>query len=286
MIGFAREVVNGMIDPDYLGGGIRIRNDKPDVKARLAAASEAYNLKNHAKLMQNFQDFEQVHPEHKVVRFRRMWRAAARAVDVDFASVDLESLSPIFTDAFGEEGWGVLSKSLGVTTQIPDLPVSQLTPMGFRVNGRALLLRVADRVCEALAEREPPIRHVLILVLHARILWEITCGEGEDRGLWLALFRVAYEDLLVALPGVCGGACYESVPAAMTAIGASPTAFPGLHSNFTRFLCTQDIDAKARLGKTFAAHALAEAAEAAAEDDAEDTPSNLDDYVAQLLIEL
>lgn len=263
MIGFAREVVNGMIDPDYLGGGIRVRNDPPAVKARHAAASEAYNRKHHAKLMGHFRDFEMTHPEHKVVRFRQMWRAATAAAATDFAAVMLESLPPLFADAFGPEAWGVLAGSLGRVAKTPDAPLGQLVPMGFRVNGRALILLVADRLREALAEREPAVRDALVLALHARILWEVAgdpAQNPDERGPWVAQSREAYADFLAILPGVCGGACRESVPDAMAKVGAAPSAFPRLHADLARFLRTQDIDDKARLGKIFAARALAEAA--------------------------
>ena len=262
MIGFAREVVNGMIDPDYLGGGIRVRNDPPATKARLAAASEAHNRKHHAKLMGHFHNFEDMHPEHTVVRFRRMWRAAASAASTDFKTAMLESLPPALADAFGPEGWALLAESLGYACTIPDIPAGQLVAMGFRVSGRDVVARVSDRVREALAEREPAIRRVLILALHARVLWELSAGDAPDRDTWLARFREAYNAFAAGLPSVCGGACAESVPDAMGKVGLAPAALPNLHADLARFLRTQDIDDKARLGKVFAVRALAEAAEA------------------------
>jgi len=48
----------------------------------------------------------------------------------------------------------------------------------------------------------------------------------------------------------------------MGKVGLAPAALPNLHADLARFLRTQDIDDKARLGKVFAVRALAEAAEA------------------------
>lgn len=308
MIGFAREVVNGMLVPDNLGDGIRIRNDPPATKAGHAAASEAYNRQHLAELVGHFQAFEAAHPDHKVVRFRRMWRAAAAASAADFASAMLSSLPPVFADAFGETGWAILAESLGYAAQIPDIPADQPAPKGFRVNGRAVILRVADRIREALVEREPPVRLALIRALNARILWEIASAPGPGRAPWIDKFRAAYKDFLESLPGVCGGACQESVPGAMAKVGASPAALPKLHADLARFLRSQDIDYKARLGEFFAARALAEAAEAPVEEEKEApqpseaagvvfvaTPAigdpapaanDLDGYVAELLDDL
>jgi ubiquitin-protein ligase len=262
MIGFAREVVNGMIDPAYLGGGIRVHDTPPATKARLAAASGAHNRSRHAELVGHFHDFEKMHPEHRVVAFRRMWRAADSAAATDFKSEELESLPPVLADAFGPEGWALLSESLGYACAIPEASAAQLVSMGFRVSGRDVTTLVAARIREALGEREPAIRHVLILVLHARILWELAAGDAPGKESWIRRFQEAFAAFAAGLPGVCGGACAKTVPAAMAAVGLAPAALPALHADLSCFLRAQDIDKKARLGKVFAARALAEAATA------------------------
>lgn len=269
MAGFAREVVNGMIDPGYLGGGIRVRNDSPAKKARMAGESVAWNQKKHADLVAQFREFEKAHPDHKAVRGLRLRRAAQEAIKTNFETADLESLAPLLAEAFGDS-WPKLSPGLSYLTEIPDAPASQLASMGFPVGGRAVLCRVAGQLREVLAEYEPPIRDALCLALHARVCWEVYSGAPADQrhrfGEWHRRFTDAYKEFLEALPGVCGGASAVIVPDAMALLLEKASVLPAVHGDLSKFLRTQDIDEKARLGKAFAAK-TASAAAAAANDD-------------------
>ena len=253
MIGFAREVVNGMVCPEHLGTGVRVANPPPSTKARLAAASEAFNAGHHAALMGAFRAFEVAHPGHAAVRLRAMWRAAAVAASMDFEAA--EDPGAALAAAFGPEGWTLLAESLGRACA-----PGPAAPPG----GRAVVRRVAPRVREALAERDPAVRHTLALALNARVLWELGVGDGADKRAWRPRFRAAFDAFAAALPSACGGACATCVPAAMAAVGRAPAAFPGVHAELVLFLRAQDIDGKARAGKVFATRASAAAQAAAA----------------------
>jgi ubiquitin-protein ligase len=253
MLGFAREVVNGLIDPDHLGGGIRVRNDPPAKKAKLAAASAAYNWDAHGPLMARFLRFADDHPRHKAVRLWRMWKAAARAAELGggaaFASEPPPRLRALLAAAFDFGGWARLAP-------IFDHLVSG--PEGVR---RAVLLRVAEPLREALEERELPVRGVLVCALCA-----LVCCEGAGAGAraaaaapekasdgpragWLGRYEAALGELAAVLPGVCGSASAETVPSAVRGLlGGRPAAFAAIHPDLARFLRTQDIDKKARLG--------------------------------------
>ncbi|GFR88591.1 ubiquitin-conjugating enzyme, E2 [Elysia marginata] len=297
MIGFAREVVNGMLNPASLGSGINLCNEKLDVKAHFAAASQNFNRKHYAELVQHFQDFETSNPDHKAVRLCWMWRAAAAASALNFERTDLESLIPAFTDAFGKECWAILAKSLGnIPRASSGPPAGQPAPMSFRVDGRDVIHRVGARIREALVEREPSVRLALVHALNSRILWEIASVGGPAHAPWITQFHAAYTDFLGFLPSVSGGACQKLVPDAMAEVRAYPAIFSKLHADLARFLQTQDIDDKARLGKIFATRVYAEVAEkntplglpsdAGAVSSTAASPSSsidLDDYVSELL---
>ena len=77
MIGFAREVVNGLIASAHggensLGDGIRLRNDSPEKKRELAAASAQFNSRNHSDLMRAVEQFAETHPDNPAVILRRV----------------------------------------------------------------------------------------------------------------------------------------------------------------------------------------------------------------------
>lgn len=274
MMGFAREVVNALIVPEALGGGIRVRNDPPDVKARLAAGSAAYNHKHHAGLVKSFQGFAESYPDLLVVRVRRMWRAAAAVAGVDFSSGALEKLLPVFAEAFGDDLWQFLAASLSGLLKAPQSGRSSESDAAHELSAAAILPRVADRIREALGERELPVRLALARALHARIMWELA---SESGGLPAsqAAFRAAFDEFLEVLPNVCGSACRELVPAAMAEVGNAPEVFAEHHSELARFLCETDIDRKAQMGRDLAERVRA-AVRAAA------TAYNIDDFIVAL----
>ena len=265
MIGFAREVVNGMLNPEFLGSGVRICNDDLSTKARYAAASVSWNQKNHSGLVAQFRAFETEHPDHRAVRILRMKRAALRAAQADFKTVMLESLPPLFAEAFGDNDWSTLSPSLGYLGEIPDLPFAELKPMGFPANGRTVLCRIDAPLRGALAETEESVRRVLCLALHARICLELAVGENSNNTWyfhlgWFPRFLEGFKVFLEHLPAVCGGASRVIVPEAMQELSSKPQALSAIHNDFTSFLRAQDIDEKARLGKAFATKVRASAA--------------------------
>lgn len=286
MFGFAREVVNGMIDPDYLGNGIRVRNESDALKTRYAANSIKANARDHAELMASFLEFEEAHPGHEVVRLRRMWRAAASAAEFDYANVaDPDALAALFADAFGEEMWSKLESSLGYLTEIPDLPAAQLTSMGFPCAAKPIFEQIGDRLVETLTEHELAVRQVLVLTLHARI-----CSAFIADAEWRQKFQDGYAEFLVALPSVCGGASRETVPSVMQKIVDAPHLLAEVHADLAAFLRTENIDEKAQRGRTFCARvrALSVAARAtqagasAAAAPATAPQSTIDDYIDDL----
>ena len=62
MIGFAQEVVNGMIVPDYLNDGVRIMNSSKKQKEKYSEMSINFNQKYHAGLESQFNALETDHP--------------------------------------------------------------------------------------------------------------------------------------------------------------------------------------------------------------------------------
>ena len=262
MNGFAREVVNGMIDPEHLGGGIRILDESPALRARRAAASVSYNQRHHADLVALFQKFEEDHPDQLVVKLRRMWRSVARVLQTDFRTVRLESLPSLFAAAFGDD-WGPVSLSLEHLAGVSD----QLAPAGLPADARTVLLRVAPVLRDTLAVSELQVRRVLVLALHARICLEILRGEDEDYRRvrtsapqifheWSGFFNRGFASFLAALPGVCGRAAVP-VTKALGGVPQAPETLPKIHADLIRFLSTPDIDKKMRLGEAFAARVCA-----------------------------
>lgn len=240
MFGFAREVVNGMIDPDYLGGGIRVQNETDDLKAQYAAASSKTNARDHAELMEAFLEFEETHPEHQAVRLRRMWRAAAKAAELDYTTIgDSAEVEALFAAAFGEELWPKLETSLGYLASTPS---------------EKIFAQIADRLVEALTERELAVRRVLVLALHARICAAVWAENGlASEAEWGQRFRDGFAEFLDTLPSVCGGASKETVPSAMEKLADAPRQLAELHADLADFLRTEDIDKKALRGRAFCA---------------------------------
>jgi len=257
MVGFAREVVNGMIDPNFLEGGIRIEHRSDDEKVQLAAKSVEYNKSKHADIMAKFYDFERSNPNLEVVRLRKMWGAAVLASKSNLQTHSLETLPSVYAVAFGGEAWPVLQESLEYIAFIPDIPVEQLVPMGFRVNGRSVLVAIRNRISEALIERDFAVRTVLVRALAARIQWELSAGDAPGKDECLTLYFEKFQKFLDVLPSACGGACIVSVPQAMC---RAALAFSKLHERLAKFLCEQNIDTKAKLGKELVTLTLKEVA--------------------------
>lgn len=258
MIGFAREVVNGMLNTKELGSGIGIHVQTPIEQTILAESSVAYNAKKYPKLMAQFEAFAASNPTHQAVRAWLMFRMAARVLRMNWQTVALDDLLPLISKSVEEDLWSVFDSSLRyLIEEIPDFPVAQLVPMGFPANGRTILLRVADPLRVLLREREVSVRRVLGLLLHARTCLELVRGEEgrpevPDTVLqeWTQKFRKGFAEFLEALPGVCGHACARIVPDACRLLLETPSAFTkDVHDRLSDFLCTTDIDKKENLGK-------------------------------------
>lgn len=235
MIGFAGEVVNGLIDPDHLGTGIRIAVAAPARRRELAAGSEPWNAERLPGLMDQFDAFEAGRPESAGVRGRQMRRAAGALLGPERRLPENPPLSDL-AGAFGAEAWARLSATALGLADSPER--------------RALLAPAAKEVCAALVEHDPAIRRALVLALDVRLRGD----SGDARGAAAAL-----GELLAALPGVCGGACRDKVPRAMARVAAAPALFPRIHAGLSEFLRAPSIDEKARLGFIFALTTVAAA---------------------------
>lgn len=213
MIGFAREVINGMIDPDHLGGGIRILNNLTPKKKELAYASRDYNYENFPELMKEFDIFKEEHSNLKVSKLYKMWTASYKLYPELKRNKNI-SISE-YEKAFGEENWEIISDTFSK----------------IHVNKE-----IKSKITNILIERNLYIRHVLVLAFHSYILSEY----NKEK------FNKAYELFLSKLPNVCGSACAELIP---NALKKYPEKFIINYDDIINFLCMEDIDEKAKFGK-------------------------------------
>ena len=262
LMGFARQVAGAMSDTDPLGEGIRLTNASANIKRCLAKASPISNRQNYPDLMAKVDEFEKIHPNHQAVKLRKMQRATTQALQIDFKTVELESLPPLLANALGEN-WDIISNCIQYLAGIPDIPVEQLVSMDFPVNGRTILNRVITPLCNMLNEYDLSVRKVLVLALNVRICWEIARGENVDPEqakammpqvveMWRQSFVEGFKAFIVELPNVCGGASNVLVPDAMRPVLNYPDTFSKVHEDLITFLCTRNIDEKARLGDALA----------------------------------
>ncbi len=257
MIGFAREVVNGMLNTKELDHGIGIDIKSPTTRASLAESSAAYNADRYPELMAKFTAYATDNPTHQAVRSWLMFRTAAQILRMNWQTVALDDdLLPLISKSIEEDLWPVFDTSLRyLLEEIPDIPAAQLVPMGFPANGRTILLRVAAPLRILLREREVSVRRTLGLLLHARICLEFARGEDggpeapdTTRQEWSRQFEKGFTAFLEALPEVCGP-CSCIVPGACRLLLETPSAFTeDIHNGISNFLCMTDIDKKEKLG--------------------------------------
>ena len=233
MIGFAGEVVNGLIAPDTRGGGIRLRNDPPAMKARLAATSAAFNAETHPRLLEEFAA-SAANAGSRAARDRHMWSAAAAAGRLDFAAHDPDELATLLAAAFGP-CWGLLEEGCGAAG-LP--PGARGEVAGAAEKAPRVFQAVGGRLREALAERDASARRALVLGVNLRLLVEL---EAPPEAAAAAL-----DALIPALAEASGGSCREAVPAAVRALPAA--LFPRYHAELAAFLREDDIDRKAAQG--------------------------------------
>ena len=231
MIGFAQEVVNGMLVPESLGGGIRIIKTSTATKRSRASLSVEYNNKRHSALVKSFAAFCTERPGHSAVKKRQEHHARARLIQ-------LGKTAPILT--------------------FPNLVATALGPHWEHVKSDLLRFlfgtptstgRVESAVKAILTTRSEEIRRVLTLGLAVLISLELSDGRADEA------YTSAFTELHAALPNVCGGACTEIVPTALLGLNSTPHLFLEMYSDLVTFLTTEDIDKKATLGHMFATNA-------------------------------
>jgi ubiquitin-protein ligase len=170
MIGFAREVVNGMINPEYLGAGIRVISAPTKAnRVALAQSSRSANETESAGLMAKVAEFEAAHPDHAAVRLRRMFTSAD-----DLARAAAPSAGMWEAAAADVWEWFGAAVEAARARGLPD----------------ALRLQVFD----ALRERDLPARSLLLRALHVELL-----GAGPERGQ-------AFDALVELMAGACSSA--------------------------------------------------------------------------------
>jgi ubiquitin-conjugating enzyme E2 J2 len=310
MIGFAREVVNGLLVPDRLGGGIRLRNDTFAKKAVLAAKSVAYNEENLSSIMKQFKAYIRDYPDAKAVTLRRLRLAADAFSAYDISKSSMEVLDERLRAAFTTDEWDAKVPALRHVLSIPDLPYSKLAEMGFLASGRTVLIRVKGCLIGTLTEWDLPIKAVLVLAMEVRLCAELTLGENRSQ-TWqntahpkayyerYTQYLDAFDKFIKVLPGVCGRASLNTVPCAIAHLKPWPRAFAEIHRDLMSFLCEQDIDKKAQKGKTLRDAALKAAqlfdnvqpydgkslakGKSPPEKGQAGTPLNMDNYVSSLL---
>lgn len=141
--------------------------------------------------------------------------------------------------AFGEN-WAKVERHLA-----GERPPWWSPPPGEGAGEPGLLDSAARAV---LLSRSREVRRVLALGLAAVATF---VRPDDPPGEW----DRALHEFLAGLPGVCGGACAESVPRAVARLAGGvetdPTAFLLMYGELTAFLLADDIDAKAALGRVF-----------------------------------
>jgi ubiquitin-protein ligase len=249
MIGFAGEVVNALVVPESLGGGIRVRNDDAATKAALAATSAAHNAEHHPRLCALMRAAAAARPDSRAAQDRAMWRAAGALSVADFAGLAPEELAAALEKSFGAD-WRLAARAFASAGVPPE--EGPACPERAATTAR-LLAGIGGRLRETLAERDGSVRRALLLGLNLRLLAETGAPPPE--------LDAALASFLPALAGAAGS-WRETLPPLVGAKGAE--ALGEHHEALARFLREKDIDRKAALGGGLAAALRAAGAEKAA----------------------
>jgi ubiquitin-conjugating enzyme E2 J2 len=213
MAGFAREVVNGLIDPEGLGGGIRVIRDPPATRRRLAQASREFNALHHPELMARFA--QQLDPAAPPSAAISEWRRLG-AVDAACAAARAGD-RPAFARLLATFGcWAPLAGA-----------VEAARPETLALG--------TEHFVSALRCRDPVVQAVLIAALAARLE---AAGGAPAAG-------PAYQDFLAKVPGVCASPWLAPVAEALARLGGGYAAFEPLHREFAEVLACPDLDEKA-----------------------------------------
>jgi len=258
MMGFAREVVNAFIVPNYLRGGIRVLNTSKAVRSQCAAKSSAHNGKHFAMLVNEFAALEKSHPNLAAVKQHKMWQAVSRVLTKDLKT-SINDLSKELEVAMTKPLWERLAE-----------PLRELSAR------KLLTAELVNRLREALSEHDANVRRVLVLALRARGCWELFSQQQSEKHR--GDFTAAFDEFVREVPGVCGGASSKTFPAALTGLKNCPGSFAQTHGDISEFLKENDIDKKAKLGKSLVLLFETVVKSVPAKND-----SLLDDYVTELL---
>ena len=223
MIGFAQEVVNGMLVPESLGGGIRVISESPPaVKIAHARESVAFNQKKHPKLVADFEEFFASNPDHPAARARVAHRAKVGLLAHKTGDSVLKHPE-------------MLSRALGTIWPLVEPAVA-----GYQARPAPPHIEAAMR--GVLGCRGEETRRVLALGVAALVATE--AGEGAARAYPAAFARFQAE-----LPAVCGGRCREIVPNAISKLSQAPNTFLAVYPSLEAFVASEDIDKKAGMGE-------------------------------------
>jgi ubiquitin-protein ligase len=220
MVGFAREVVNGMIVSDGLATGIRILQTSPAEKKKFAEESRAYNVKHIREIWEGLQAYRTENPELAAVRNHAIYEAS-HMLRRHCKPLGVDEFAGRLRPALGEEGWAIIA--------------------GVLPKEGELFAESVEHICRVATEYEFPVRALLLRALCARIVWE----HGKDPDL----FRAKFQELVGAIPDFCGQSCRELVPSALRQISALPEAFIAIHTELEEFIICDDIDLKSTLGQ-------------------------------------
>lgn len=211
LVGFAREVANGLIVPDALGHGLNIDVQGPAARRRLAAESAAYNRERFGGLVEAF---EAAVAEHPLAPAAQGWRAAGAlgALRAARAGASLAALcveggaAPLLEAALGPD-WALAAG-----------------PFAAAADAAVFAARLVDA-----AGRDPAPRRLLVALAAA----EAALGAGLDPApAWDALCERA-GDLCGPEAGgrlrAAGPAAAPRAAALLEALGAAePGRRPGL----------------------------------------------------------
>lgn len=260
MIGFAREVVNGMIANTFKGGIRILDNVPPAAKKGLAKASSEYNQKNCMRLCEQFAEFGESNPEQSAVKLYKMYKAAGR---VDTAAVfcggggGLAELSNTLGATAVIHGGGnlaELSNALGATWPVFEpwvnfAVIAALSADDFAMDASAQLRNALD-------EHDMQIRHALVLVLNVSIALESErLGLLEKDASSNTTVAAAFQSLIGVLPGVSGSssgvapALEQVLSTVIPASAKGPETYKAISGYLVSFLRTADIDKKNARGR-------------------------------------